>query len=79
MYVYTNWRMMTSLLVGWQRLEELKRNHEMEMAEVLRKSRYENGEKLEAMQRGYDKQVHELNVSAAWLRQAGPRSRLTKQ
>ena len=65
MYVYTNWRMMTSLLVGWQRLEELKRNHEMEMAEVLRKSRYENGEKLEAMQRGYDKQVHELNVSAS--------------
>ena len=52
------------IIVGWQRLEELKRNHEMEMAEVLRKSRYENGEKLEAMQRGYDKQVHELNVSA---------------
>ena len=48
---------------GVQRLEEAARAHEIEMAEVVRKSRFENGEKLESMQRSFEKQIQELNVS----------------
>ena len=44
-------------------MEEAARAHEIEMAEVVRKSRFENGEKLESMQRSFEKQIQELNVS----------------